>query len=69
MLTDADDSLAHSADLDNFVNNASLEDADIRSVNHIPNVKKLFKKQLESVIDKENYSKSIQMPKEVRLIN
>ena len=69
MLRDADDSLIHSADLDNFVNNASLVDVDLRSVNDIPNVKESFMKQLEPVIDKGNYSKSIQMSKEVRLIN
>ena len=69
MLADADDALAHSPELDNFVNNASWVDVDSCFVNDIPGDEESFKKQLDSVRDKMNYSRSLQLPRKVRPIN
>ena len=69
MLADANDAWAHYPELDNFVNNASWVNVDSRFVNDIPGDEESFKKQLDSVRDKMNYSRSLQLPREVRPIN
>lgn len=69
ILADAKNSFPRSPEFDNFASNIPWVDVDSPSVSDIPGFKEQFKKQLESKIDKRNHSKSIQMPKKVRLIN
>ena len=69
MLADADDAFAHYPELDSFVDNALWVDVDSGSVNDIPGDDESFMKQLDSVRDQINHSKSLQLPTEVRSVS